>query len=75
MILGQIELPHLLPLFEKHDINYFTFLRLNDDYLREMGISDSAERLKVMDSIRAANTLNWEKSCVASVFTEQAGIT
>ena len=73
MLLEQVRLPHLIPVFEKHKINYLAFLRLNESHLRDMGIEDVGDRLKILESIRMAHN-NSQNSTLPSIYL-QANIT
>lgn len=62
LFLCGLDLSQLVDLVRSHNIDFNTFLRITDEDLVKMGISQLGVRKKILDGVMSVHKKDWEKS-------------
>ncbi|XP_067684304.1 ankyrin repeat, SAM and basic leucine zipper domain-containing protein 1-like [Haliotis asinina] len=62
-----LEVGHLIPLFKDQHVDFFNFLRFNEQDLINMGIMQIGIRKKLLDAIEVVHKKEWDTSSLISV--------
>ncbi|XP_046357846.2 ankyrin repeat, SAM and basic leucine zipper domain-containing protein 1-like [Haliotis rufescens] len=61
-----LEVGHLIPLFRDQHVDFFNFLRFNEQDLINMGITQIGVRKKLLDAIEVVHKKEWDTSSLIS---------
>ncbi|XP_077985257.1 ankyrin repeat, SAM and basic leucine zipper domain-containing protein 1-like [Glandiceps talaboti] len=66
LFLCGLELGHLVPLFQDHQITFPAFLRMNDHDLEKIGVRQLGYRKKILEAIQHVHKKEWEPTSLTS---------
>ncbi|XP_047122383.1 ankyrin repeat, SAM and basic leucine zipper domain-containing protein 1 isoform X1 [Hydra vulgaris] len=65
LFLHGLEMGHLVILFQEHNLNFTDMLKMTEEEMIEIGITQLGIRKKLIDAIRTVHTNEWEMSSLS----------
>uniref|UniRef100_A0A0P4WLI4 Ankyrin repeat, SAM and basic leucine zipper domain-containing protein 1 n=1 Tax=Scylla olivacea TaxID=85551 RepID=A0A0P4WLI4_SCYOL len=67
MVLTGLNLPHMIPIFQQHQVTFDVFLRLSEKDLENMNITAVGVRKNILQAIKEINKKEWQTSSLPNV--------
>ncbi|KAG7169709.1 Ankyrin repeat, SAM and basic leucine zipper domain-containing protein 1-like 1 [Homarus americanus] len=67
MVLAGLDLSYMIPLFQKHQVSFESFLRLSEKDLENMNVTAVGVRKKILHAIKEINKKEWQTSSLPNV--------